>query len=64
MALHRFRVGESVHFMSGSVGKGGTSGVFEVVRILPSDGDEQQYRIKSVTEPHERVARQSQLERT
>ena len=50
--------------MSGSAGKGGTSGVFEVVRILPSDGDEQQYRIKSVTEPHERVAKQSQLERT
>lgn len=64
LALHRFRVGESVHFMSGSAGKGGTSGVFEVVRILPSDGDEQQYRIKSVTEPHERVAKQSQLERT
>jgi hypothetical protein len=38
--------------------------VFEVVRILPTDGDEQQYRIKSATEPHERVAKQSQLERT
>jgi hypothetical protein len=35
-----------------------------VVRILPTDGDEQQYRIKSATEPHERVAKQSQLERT
>ena len=26
------------------------------------DGDEQQYRIKSANEPHERVAKQSQLE--
>ena len=31
--------------------------------LLPSEGDEQQYRIKSATEPHERVAKQSQLER-
>ena len=38
-------------------------GVYEVVRLLPSDGDEQQYRVKSATEPHERVAKQSQLER-
>jgi hypothetical protein len=31
--------------------------------VLPSEGDEQQYRIKSANEPHERVAKQSQLER-
>jgi len=45
-------------------GRGGASGIYEVVRLLPSEGDEQQYRIKSATEPHERVAKQSQLERT
>jgi hypothetical protein len=64
LALHRFRIGESVHFTSGMAGRGGASGVYEVVRLLPSEGDEQQYRIKSATEPHERVAKQSQLERT
>ena len=50
--------------ISASVGRGGANGVYEVVRLLPTDGDEQQYRIKSATEPHERVAKQSQLERT
>jgi hypothetical protein len=64
LALHRFRIGESVHFTSGMIGRGGASGVYEVVRLLPTEGDEQQYRIKSATEPHERVAKQSQLERT
>jgi hypothetical protein len=64
LALHKFRVGESVHFTSGMAGRGGASGVYEVVRLLPTEGDEQQYRIKSATEPHERVAKQSQLERT
>jgi len=61
---HRFRIGDSVHFTAGLLGRGGASGVYEVVRLLPTDGDEQQYRIKSATEPHERVAKQSQLERT
>jgi hypothetical protein len=46
------------------LGRGGATGVYEVVRLLPTEGDEQQYRIKSMTEPHERVAKQSQLERT
>jgi len=64
MSPHKFRIGDNVHFTSGSAGRGGISGVFEVVRLLPSDGDEQQYRIKSNTETHERVAKQSQLERT
>jgi hypothetical protein len=60
---HKFRIGDSVHFTAGLLGRGGGSGVYEVVRLLPTDGDEQQYRIKSASEPHERVAKQSQLER-
>jgi hypothetical protein len=64
LSPHRFRIGDSVHFTSGMLGRGGVHGVYEVVRLLPTDGDEQQYRIKSMTEPHERVAKQSQLERT
>jgi hypothetical protein len=31
--------------------------------VLPLEGDDQQYRIKSANEPHERVAKESQLER-
>jgi hypothetical protein len=60
---HKFRIGDNVHFTTGLFGRGGANGVYEVVRLLPSEGDEQQYRIKSVSEPHERVAKQSQLER-
>ena len=64
LSSHKFRIGDSVHFTSGMLGRGGANGVYEVVRLLPTEGDEQQYRIKSMTEPHERVAKQSQLERT
>jgi hypothetical protein len=61
---HKFRIGDNVQVIAGLLGRGDAGGVFQVVRLLPSDGDEQQYRIKSATEPHERVAKQSQLERS
>ncbi len=60
---HKFRVGDNVHIIAGLLGRGDGGGVYQVVRVLPTEGDEQQYRIKSATEPHERVAKQSQLER-
>jgi hypothetical protein len=39
------------------------SGVFKVVQLLPPEGDDRQYRIKSPSEPHERVVKESQLNR-
>jgi hypothetical protein len=39
-------------------------GEFTIVRPLPNDGDgETQYRIKSEREPHDRVVKESDLER-
>ena len=35
---------------------------YEIVRLLPSDGADYQYRIKNPREAFERVARESQLE--
>jgi hypothetical protein len=37
---------------------------YEVVRLLPSDGSDYQYRIKNRSEAFERVVRESQLEYT
>jgi len=39
------------------------NGAFRVVKLLPSDGDDYQYRIKSADEAFERVAKESQLDR-
>jgi hypothetical protein len=63
LSAHKFRVGESVHYNSGPAGRGGPSGVYKIVKVLPSEDDDQQYRIKSANEPHERVAKQSQLDK-
>ena len=49
-------------YTSGPYGRGGAS-VYKVTQLLPSEGDDRQYRIKSSNEPHERVAKESQLNR-
>ena len=36
-------------------------GVYEIKRMLPERNGEFQYQIKSINEPHERVARESEL---
>jgi hypothetical protein len=53
-----------VRFISGPSARAGAGGSYKIVRVLPSEGDEQLYRIKSASEPHERVARESQLDPT
>jgi hypothetical protein len=60
---HKFKVGQSVSFMSGPFGRGGTNGIYTVMQLLPPEGDDFQYRIKNANEPHERVVKESQLDR-
>ena len=61
---HKFSVGQSVYFTAGPMGRSGGSGVFKIVKLLPSEGDDYQYRIKSPGEAFERVAKESQLDRS
>ena len=63
MNEHKFKVGQSVSFTSGPFGRGSTSGIYKVTLLLPAEGGDYQYRIKSATEPHERVVKESQLDR-
>ena len=60
---HRFKIGQTVSFTSGPFGRGGASGVYKITQLLPPEGDDRQYRIKSSNEPHERVVKESQLSR-
>ena len=58
---HKYPVGASVYFTASNVSRPAATGTYEVIRQLPSEGDDCQYRIKSSTEAFERVARESQL---
>ncbi|HMK69777.1 MAG TPA: hypothetical protein VK442_02280 [Xanthobacteraceae bacterium] len=60
---HKFKVGQSVSFTSGPFGRGGTNGIYKITQLLPPEGDDYQYRIKNANEPHERVVKESQLDR-
>lgn len=59
---HKFEIGENVYFTASNVARPAASGVYEVIRLLPTDGDDCQYRIKSNSEAFERVAKESQLQ--
>ena len=63
LRTHKYSIGQSVRYTSGPFGRFGASGSFKVVKLLPPEGDEQQYRIKSMGEAFERVAKESQLDR-
>jgi len=58
---HKFPVGTRVLFTASNIARPAASGDYEVIRLLPTEGDDCQYRIKSSTEAFERVARESQL---
>jgi hypothetical protein len=62
LRAHKFRVGQTVLYTSSPISRPGASGTYEVVKLLPSDGDDYQYRIKNPGEAFERVAKESQLE--
>ena len=58
---HKYKVGETVYFTASNVSRPAATGTYEVIKLLPIDGDDCQYRIKSTTEAFERVAKESQL---
>jgi hypothetical protein len=60
---HRYSVGETVYYTSPSFGRAAANGNYTVVKLLPSEGDDYQYRIKSNGEAFERVAKESQLDK-
>ena len=59
MPSYKFKVGDIV-VINPAISRFVPSGVFEVTKRLPGNG-EREYRIKSANEPHERVARESEL---
>jgi hypothetical protein len=63
MPDHKFHIGETVQ-LTPSIRRKASGGVYEVTKKLPdSSAGEYEYRIKSINEPHERVVRESELEK-
>lgn len=63
VSAHKFNVGQTVYFAGAMAARTSSGGAYRVVRLLPHDGGDYLYRIKSMGEAYERVAKESQLER-
>jgi hypothetical protein len=63
MAEHKFRAGQRVTLTPNLTNRNAAGGGYVVTRQLPERDGEFEYRIKSMSEPHERVARESELAR-
>jgi hypothetical protein len=61
MPHHRFQIGDTVDFTHRRVVLPGETEVCEILRLLSTDGDDPQYRVKCSAESFERVVRESQL---
>jgi hypothetical protein len=59
---HKFKVGQTVHYTSEPYGSGWCGGVFNIM-LLPPQGGDYQYRIKSADEPYDRVVKEGELDR-
>ncbi len=63
MVRHKFKVGQVVDYSPNRMGMSASSRGYEIKRLLPREGVDLLYRIKSPTETFERVAKEQDLAR-
>jgi hypothetical protein len=63
MTAHKFRVGQLVDFSPNRPGVPAPARNYKIIRLLPPDAGMPMYRIKTIAEPYERVAKESELAR-
>jgi hypothetical protein len=57
----QFQSGQTVRLARCLPNRGAVDGDYKIVRQLPDNGGEPQYRIKSDREPHDRVVKEGDL---
>jgi len=61
MPLHNYNVGQSLLFVPGKFEPKGSHGTYTVLRLLPNDAADREYRVRNDRDGHERVVKESQL---
>ncbi len=64
MTHHKFKVGQMVEFVSSGRGLAASNRSYKILRLVPHEVGEHQYRIKTIAEAFERVAKESELTRS
>lgn len=57
---HRFKVGQMVEILPTTL-RATVAGQYEIIRLVPCDSNDPQYRLKSLNEKHERVLPEREL---
>ena len=63
MSQHKFKVGQFVDYNAGRLGMSASALQYKILRLLPAEGGDLLYRIKSIGEAFERVAKERELAR-
>ena len=61
MTAHQFHIGQTVYLRPTASTRNAAAGMYEVRAVLPEEDGQRRYRIKSLIEPHERVALEYEL---
>jgi hypothetical protein len=62
MALHKFKIGQIVHYRPSDPRQNTLRGAYRIINLLPPREDgESEYRIRSLEEQHELVGQESAL---
>ena len=61
MEPHKFTVGQTVELLHKRETHLKPLGLFEIVRLMPTEHGQRQYRIKCLADGHERVALEAEL---
>ena len=64
MSEHKYQIGDVVDIYSRQIGMRASAERCEIVRLLATDGDDPEYRVKCPSESFERVVRESQLHKS
>lgn len=63
MSDHKYKIGQAVNFAPGRRSMIASSREYKVVRLLPAENGQLQYRIKGIAEAFERIALEAELSR-
>lgn len=61
MAAHKYRIGQLVYFSPARSAMLTGSRQYKIVRLLPAEDGQNQYRIKGTSETFERMAKEGDL---
>lgn len=59
---HRFAIGQSIEVRGKRTGPSIPAGTYTVVRLVPNDGADREYIVRSKSEPHDRVVAESLIQ--